>query len=369
MQHPTRPRPACMHPRAAGAAWSLAALSVALLPAAAAAAPATPTATPAPAATPASAASTSASASAPAPAATPASATPTAPAPAASTSASTSAPAPTPASATPTAPAPAASTSASTSATATTPASATPTAPAPPASAPPPATSDAPSPADAVADPGAEPEPGEPATPEPAAEGPAEAPAADTTAAAPPVAAAPVRPPRVDGPYIGATLTFSESFARVNDFPTPNPFSGTTTGLRFGQAVFPWMTIGLQVTGTFAYRFADPQQRLFQGAGLVDFGFLPVPRIPLSLRVGFGAGGGAVREAGVAARSGFGGAVFTGSVRYEIFPLAARKRPKRGGGFALGPELGWVGFTPAAKGRPMSNTVYLGLFMGFYFGS
>lgn len=315
VQHPTRPRPACRHPRAAGAAWSLAALSVALLPAAAAAAPATPTATPAPAATPASAASTSASTSAPAPAATPASATPTAPAP--------------------------------------------------PASAPPPATSDAPSP-DAVAD--AEPEPGESAAPEPPAEGPAEAPAADTTTA-PPVAVAPVRPPRVDGPYIGATLTFSESFARVNDFPTPNPFSGATTGLRFGQAVFPWMTIGLQVTGTFAYRFADPRQRLFQGAGLVDFGFLPVPRIPLSLRVGFGAGGGAVREAGIAARSGFGGAVFTGSVRYEIFPLAARKRPKRGGGFALGPELGWVGFTPAAKGRPMSNTVYLGLFMGFYFGS
>ena len=164
-------------------------------------------------------------------------------------------------------------------------------------------------------------------------------------------------------------LGFSESFARVNNFPTPNPFSGTTGGLRFGQAVFPWMTIGMQVAGTFAYRLADPRQRLFQGAAIVDFGFLPVPRIPLSLRVGFGAGGGAVREAGIAARSGFGGAVFTGSVRYEIFPLAARKRPKRGGGFALGPELGWVGFTPAAKGRPMSNTVYLGLFMGFYFGS
>mgnify|MGYP002140834198 CR=1 FL=1 len=35
----------------------------------------------------------------------------------------------------------------------------------------------------------------------------------------------------------------------------------------------------------------------------------------------------------------------------------------------LGPELGWLGFTPAAAGRPMSNTIYIGLFMGFYFGS
>ncbi len=31
--------------------------------------------------------------------------------------------------------------------------------------------------------------------------------------------------------------------------------------------------------------------------------------------------------------------------------------------------LARLGFTPAAKGRPMSNTIYLGLFMGFYFGS
>ncbi len=129
------------------------------------------------------------------------------------------------------------------------------------------------------------------------------------------------------------------------------------------------MTIGLEVAGSYALRAADPRQRLWQGAVLIDFGFLPVPRIPLSLHVGFGAGGGAVRQAGRSARSGFGGAAFTGAVRYEIFPLAARKRPRRGGGFSLGPELGWLGFTPAAKGRPMSNTVYIGLFMGFYFGT
>ncbi len=177
------------------------------------------------------------------------------------------------------------------------------------------------------------------------------------------------KPPRVDGPYIGGMVGGGGSFARVNNFETPDPMPGGSLALRFGQAIYPWMTIGLGITGTLARRFAEPSQRLLQGAVLVDFGFLPVPRIPLSLHVGFGAGGGAVREAGRSARSGFGGAVFTGAVRYEIFPLAARKRPRRGGGFSLGPELGWLGFTPAAKGRPMSNTVYLGLFMGFYFGS
>jgi hypothetical protein len=177
------------------------------------------------------------------------------------------------------------------------------------------------------------------------------------------------RPPRIDGPYMGLTLGASGSFARVNNFATPNPLAGSAASLRFGEAILPWMTIGVEIAGTWAYRFADPRQRLLQGAFLIDFGFLPSRKLPLSLHVGFGAGGGAVREAGRSARSGFGGAVFTGSLRYEIFPLADRKRPKRGGGFSLGPELGWLGFTPAARGRPMSNTIYLGLFVGYYFGS
>jgi hypothetical protein len=168
---------------------------------------------------------------------------------------------------------------------------------------------------------------------------------------------------------MGLTLGASGSFARVNNFATPNPLAGSAASLRFGEAILPWMTIGVEIAGTWAYRFADPRQRLLQGAFLIDFGFLPSRKLPLSLHVGFGAGGGAVREAGRSARSGFGGAVFTGSLRYEIFPLADRKRPKRGGGFSLGPELGWLGFTPAARGRPMSNTIYLGLFVGYYFGS
>lgn len=258
-----------------------------------------------------------------------------------------------------TAPAPAApATEPATAVTSPTPATAPPPA-TPTTSAPPPATSAAPTPPPSPAT--AEPPPSPASAPAPAP------PANDTTGA---LAGTPAsKPPRVDGPYIGGTIAAGGSFVRVNNFETPDPFSGGTASLRVGQAIYPWMTIGLEVTGSWANRFANPGQRLLQGGALIDFGFLPVPRIPLSLHVGFGAGGGAARQAGRSARSGFGGAVFTGAVRYEIFPLAARKRPRRGGGFSLGPELGWLGFTPAAKGRPMSNTVYIGLFMGFYFGS
>lgn len=183
------------------------------------------------------------------------------------------------------------------------------------------------------------------------------------------VVSAGTTPPRIDGTYVGGSLAAGLGFARVNDFETPNPFPGGMATLRVGEVVYPWLSVGVEIAGNWAYRFADPRQRLLQGAFLVDFGFYPTKKAPLSLRAGFGAGGGAVREAGREKRSGFGGAVFTAAVRYEIFPLAAKKRKNRGGGFSLGPELGWIGYLPAAKGRPMSNTVYLGLFVGFYFGS
>src|SRR5690606_26366550 len=135
-----------------------------------------------------------------------------------------------------------------------------------------------------------------------------------------------------------------------------DPFVGGGGSLRVGEVVYPWMSIGVEVAGNLGYRSEDPRQRLLKGAFLVDFGFYPKPSLPLSLRVGFGAGGGAVRERGITDRSGFGGAVFTGAVRYEFFPGAKVRRPTRGGGLAIGPELGWVGFLPAAKGRPMANT-------------
>ena len=68
-------------------------------------------------------------------------------------------------------------------------------------------------------------------------------------------------------------------------------------------------------------------------------------------------------------RFGFGGALFKASLRYEFFPLAPRKRPDRGGGWAIGPELGWLGATPAGPGQPFVNTILLGVSTSFYFGS
>lgn len=179
----------------------------------------------------------------------------------------------------------------------------------------------------------------------------------------------PLKPPRVDGTYVGGSLVGGASFVRVNNFPTPDPLVGGGGTVRVGQVIYPWMSIGVEIAFNGGVRAAEPRQRILQGAFLVDLGFYPIARRGLSLRAGFGAGGGAVREAGRPARSGFGGAVFTGAARYEFFPGAARRRPKRGGGFSIGPELGWIGYMPAARGRPMAHTVYLGLYLGFYFGS
>lgn len=230
--------------------------------------------------------------------------------------------------------------------------------------------------ADDAADPAAPPAPASVADEAPAA--PPTAPANEADEAADETPPAPaneeppatnallVLPPRVDGPYVGGMIYAPGAFVRVRDLETPGVFPGVGGSLRAGEAVLRWLTIGVEITGTLAYQ---GDQRLGQGALIVDFGFLPLPRLPLSLHAGFGVGGGAVRQQGIAGRSGFGGAVFKGAVRYDFFPFAAKKRPRRGGGFGLGPELGWIGFTPAAAGRPMSNTVYLGLGMGFFFGS
>ncbi len=196
------------------------------------------------------------------------------------------------------------------------------------------------------------------------AEEPADEPEADDAVDE---AVAPVKPPRVDGAYIGAVVGGGLTFTRVNDLDTPAPFVGPGGFVRIGEVVFPWMSIGVQAGGRAGW---INNQRVAQGAVLVELGFLPAPKkLPLSLLVGFGAGGGAVNEEGVEDRSGFGGAAFKGAVRYDLFPGADLRRPNRGGGFSIGPELGWIGYTPAAAGRPMSNTVYLGLWIGYYFGS
>ncbi len=187
----------------------------------------------------------------------------------------------------------------------------------------------------------------------------------------PPAPDAP-RPPRIDGVYVGGTLFGGLGLVRVNDFATDGPFAalGGTAGV--GQMVFPWLGLGLHGGGGAAVRSEQgARQKLGQGYLGVQFKFVPLPvrRVPLTLLASFGFGGGAVRQAGIAKRSGYGGAQFGAAVRYELFPWAAKRKPFRAGGLALGPELGWIGFTPAATGRPMSNVFYLAIATTYYFGS
>ena len=175
-----------------------------------------------------------------------------------------------------------------------------------------------------------------------------------------------IRPPRVDGPYFGVVAAGTANFTNVIGLDTPTPLIGGGGFVQAGDAVFPWMSIGIAAGGQFG---SAGKQKMFEGALLVELAFLPVHRYPLSIRTGFGFGGGAVREDGLDRRFGFGGALFKGSLRYEFFPVAARKRPDRGGGWAIGPELGWLGATPSAKGQPFVNTILLGVSTSFYFGS
>lgn len=179
------------------------------------------------------------------------------------------------------------------------------------------------------------------------------------------------KPPRLSGAYLGLSLMGTVTAARVNRFGTDRPFAGGGGFLRFGQFVLPWLGIGLSVGGTTGNASDDgARQGLGQGALMVDFEFVPAPKRVqgLSLRTSFGFGGGAVTEEGVDGRSGYGGAVFGAAARYTFFPGASRYRATKAGGFGIGPELGWLGFTPAAAGRPMSNSFFVGLSLGFYFG-
>jgi hypothetical protein len=210
--------------------------------------------------------------------------------------------------------------------------------------------------------------------------------ATEPTATEPTVAAPAPNPPRIDGTYLGGTVLMGAGIVRVNDFDTDGAFASFGGTATIGQMVFPWLGLGLHGGGGGGIRSeAGARQRLGQGYLGVQFKFVPLsgrpganatskrgrPRkpVPLSLLASFGFGGGAVRQAGIADRSGFGGAQFGAAVRYELFPWAKRRRPYRGGGFGLGPELGWIGFTPAAAGRPMSNVLYVALATTFYFGN
>ncbi|KIG17239.1 hypothetical protein DB30_03552 [Enhygromyxa salina] len=182
-----------------------------------------------------------------------------------------------------------------------------------------------------------------------------------------PGAAAPEQPPRISGTYFGMTIWPALSWAYSPNLPVPHSMAlpGGGGSLRLGQAVFPWMTIGLDASGGFYFG----QHTFFMKGGLlVELGFYPVPRYPFSFRGGFGFGAGLITDDRTDERGGVGGPRFMGSVRYEFFPNAERTRPRRPGGWVVGPELGWRGFTPAAKGRPMSNTLLLGIWFGYYWG-
>lgn len=174
-----------------------------------------------------------------------------------------------------------------------------------------------------------------------------------------------ISPPRVDGAYINLTSFGSASFARLIDFRAQSPFGTGGLLLRAGQTVYSWMSLGLTFSGQLGAN-ASQQLRLF--ALLAEFDFYPIPQRAFSIRIGAGAGGGRATESGREDEPGLFGAAFMAALRYEWFPGADRRRPMRGGGFAIGPELGWLGFTPAGSGQSMVQGVYLGLSIGPYFG-
>ena len=175
------------------------------------------------------------------------------------------------------------------------------------------------------------------------------------------------KPPRISGTYLGMTVWpgMSWAFSPNLEIDQRRMIPGGGGALRIGQAVFPWMTLGLDASGGFYFN----RNTFFTNGGLlVEAGFYPVPRYPFSIRTGFGFGIGLILDDRAEEKGGVGGPQFMGGIRYEFFPQADRKRPRKAGGWAVGPELAWRGFTPAAKDRPMSNTVLLGIWFGYYWG-
>ncbi len=175
-------------------------------------------------------------------------------------------------------------------------------------------------------------------------------------------------PPRIDGFYLGGAIHTGATFARVDNFETA-PFWGGGGNVNVGAAVLPWMTIGFEGRGSQYYNSLG--QVLFAGGLNVEAGFYPLPRRPLSLRTGLGFGLAFVRDESQIEekrRSALGFPQFLASLRYEFFPGASKRRPYRPGGFALGPEIGWRGWTPSKAGRPMANTFFVSVWFAFYRG-
>ena len=178
-----------------------------------------------------------------------------------------------------------------------------------------------------------------------------------------------LEPPRISGVYLGMTIwpALSWAFSPNLEIDQSAVLPGGGGALRLGQAVFPWLTIGVDASGGFYF---NRDTFFTKGGLLIEFGFYPVPRYPFSFRAGFGFGAGLIIDDRSEDFGGVGGPRFMGSIRYEFFPQAERKRPKRPGGWVVGPELGWRGFTPAGANpnRPMSNTLLLGIWFGYYWG-
>ena len=197
-------------------------------------------------------------------------------------------------------------------------------------------------------------------------EGPAE-PASEPEPKPPELEPRASKPPRISGTYLGMTIWpgMSWAFSPNLEIDQSRVIPGGGGALRLGQAVFPWMTLGLDASGGFYFN----RNTFFTNGGLlVEAGFYPVPRYPFSIRTGFGFGIGLILDDRAEEKGGVGGPQFMGGIRYEFFPQADRKRPRKAGGWAVGPELAWRGFTPAGKDKPMSNTVLLGLWFGYYWG-
>lgn len=175
------------------------------------------------------------------------------------------------------------------------------------------------------------------------------------------------KPPRISGTYLGMAIwpAITWVYSPNLDVDQRAPLGGGGGALRLGQAVFPWLTIGVDAGGAFVW---NRDRFMMKGGLLIDFGFYPVPKYPLSIHAGFGFGAGLVLDDRVSEKGGVGGPQFTGALRYEFFPGAALRRPTKSGGWAVGPELAWRGFTPAGKGKPMSNAIVLGVWFGYYWG-
>ncbi len=176
------------------------------------------------------------------------------------------------------------------------------------------------------------------------------------------------KPPRISGTYLGMAIWPALTWVYSPNLEVDQraPLGGGGGALRLGQAVFPWLTIGLDAGGAFVWN----RDRFFMKGGLlVDFGFYPMPKkYPLSIHAGFGFGAGLVLDDRVETKGGVGGPRFSGALRYEFFPGAGFRRPRKPGGWALGPELAWRGFTPAGRDKPMSNAIVLGIWFGYYWG-